>query len=450
MRRREFLKYSAGAAGLVVARSVRSLPEREPARSSKGFRLSAQGSGRATGYAETNKIVTEGERTHVAWLDSVPGGFRARVRTLDRASGEWSPVVTLGRAHDNHGGPALTTDSRGFLHTVFGPHHHPFIYRRSRRPNDASEWHDAVRFGERLTYPTLVCGPDDTLYLTCRRSFRDRPWRVELWTKRPGEGWSGPRGILRSRYPGYAHFQEALAWGQDHRTLHLLCRFHEKSDDEAYGRIQTVGYLRSRDFGETWERRDGSRVELPASADDVEVLERGGVDADRILRAGGFATDPGGRPHGIYSVREGGRGRVFVAVPGDDGAWEREDLSGYLPEEYADRDLVMPGGLTFTAEGRRVVVATLQHPQDDEKTWGHPTNEVVRLAWPAGTAAGDRGEVSFDLWSEPDAQRANWLPNIERSAGHHEVPEAPGIIHTVGPPGETNRDRLENDVIYRS
>ena len=32
--------------------------------------LSREGSGRATGYAEANKIVTVGLRTHLAWLDS--------------------------------------------------------------------------------------------------------------------------------------------------------------------------------------------------------------------------------------------------------------------------------------------------------------------------------------------------------------------------------------------
>ena len=135
------------------------------------FLLSRQGCGRATGYSESNKIVTWRRRTHVAWLDSPPEGFRVRIRSCDRGNGEWSPTVTVGHAHDNHGGPALTVDSAGYLHIVYFPHHHAMCYRRSRRPGDSSEWEEEVRFGERLTYPTLVCGPDDTLLLTARRSF---------------------------------------------------------------------------------------------------------------------------------------------------------------------------------------------------------------------------------------------------------------------------------------
>ena len=112
-------------------------------------------------------------------------------------------------------------------------------YRRSKRPDDATEWEDEIKFGERLTYPTLVCGPDGTLYLSARRSHARQPWEVELWTKPPGKEWTRRQTILRSRHPGYAHFQESLAWGPDHRTLHLCCRLHEKSDGGSYGRLQS-------------------------------------------------------------------------------------------------------------------------------------------------------------------------------------------------------------------
>ena len=80
--------------------------------------LSRSGSGRATAYAEANKIVTVGDKTHVTWLDSIKDGFRVRVRTLDRKNGQWSKTWTVGPAHDNHGGPSLTVDSRGHLHVV--------------------------------------------------------------------------------------------------------------------------------------------------------------------------------------------------------------------------------------------------------------------------------------------------------------------------------------------
>ena len=129
----------------------------------------------------------------------------------------------MGNAHDNHGGPALTCDSEGYLHIVYYTHHHPFRYRRSKLPNDASEWDDEQLIGEKLTYPTLVCGKDNSLYLTARRSDKN-PWWVELWEKPPGKAWLKVGPIMVSRHKGYAHFQESLSWGPDHKTLHLCGR----------------------------------------------------------------------------------------------------------------------------------------------------------------------------------------------------------------------------------
>lgn len=406
----------------------------------RSFLLSDHGCGRATGYAEANKIVTLGDRTHVAWLDSVAEGFRVRVRTLDSASGRWSETVTLGEAHDNHGGPALAVDSRGFLHAVYFPHHHPFRYRKSKRSNDASEWEDEIQFGERLTYPTLVCGPDDTLYLTCRRSFPSEPWQMELWTKPPGGDWELATVIARARFKGYAHFQESLAWSPDRRVLHLCCRIHEKTDKEAYGRIQTVGYMASKDCGRSWRRSDGTAIELPATADSIERLAAGGVDFGRELRVGGMAVDAEGRPQLVYSVTETGVTETLLASP-DGGRWRRRSLSRELPEPWRGWSLLVPGGVTFNRQGKMFVAAMIQHVGKGEQGWGHPTSEVVLLT------SADRGRTfSFQMVSRPDPSTSNWLPNIERATGHNVVPDRPGILYTAGPPGEKNTDILSSRV----
>jgi len=441
MNRRKFLATSiscAGALGL-ARRSLFAAADRATGR----FLLSSNGCGRATGYAETNKIVTWDDKTHVAWIDSTPKGFRIRIRTLDRPSGQWSGAVTVGEAFDNHGGPALTVDSEGFLHVVYYPHHHPFRYRKSKRPNDASEWEEERQFGERCTYPTLVCGPEKTLYLTCRRSFGREPWQVELWRKPPKGDWEGPTLVARSRYPGYSHFQESLAWCPKHRVLHLACRFHENTDKNAYGRLQTVGYMASDDCGRSWRRADGSPIATPATADSIEVLASGGVDAARGLRAGALAVDARGRPHVVYSVSEAGKSETVLATPNGDAGWRRRKLSPFLPEPWRDWQMGMSGGVTFTTGGDAVVVATIQRAASGDDTWGHASNEVVRLT------SSDGGETfSCQLVSQPDQATSHWLPNIERPTGHNTVPSPPGIIYTAGPPGGKNTDILSNGVYW--
>lgn len=406
--------------------------------------LSEEGSGRATGYAEANKIVTWEGKTHAAWLDSPEGGFQVRVATLDRETGVWSAPMTVGQAYDNHGGPALTVDSKGYLHIVYYPHHHAFRYRRSKQPNDASAWEDEQRFGKELTYPTLVCGADDTLYFTARRRHWDRPYEVELWTKKKGGKWERKGAILRSRHKGYSHFQESLAWGPDHRTLHLACRFHEKSDKEAYGRIQTLAYMVSRDSGQTWESSEGKAIEMPASVDEIEVLERGGVDFARALRSGAMAVDGQGVPHLIYSIGEGeAPGRTVIARPTGDGSWEKLAMAESMPDKWKGWTLEMAGGLSYTEAGVLVGVATVQRPKEGEVTWGHATNEVVRFE------SRDGGKTfSFETMSVVSSEVSHWLPNIERTTGWNVVVGRPGILYTAGGPGEKNTQLVRNGVRF--
>jgi putative BNR repeat neuraminidase len=406
------------------------------------FLLSREGCGRASGYAEANKIVTWGNRTHVAWLDSPIEGFRVRVRTLDRRSGDWSPAVTVGEAHDNHGGPALTVDGQGYLHIVYYPHHQAMRHRQSKRPNDTSEWSAETLVGEKLTYPTLVCAKDGTLYLTCRRSHDDQPWQVELWMKAPGEAWQSKGPILAARYPGYSHFQESLAWGLDHRTLHLCCRFHEKSDGKAYGRLQTVAYLMSSDLGNTWRRSGGEAVTLPATAESADVLARGGAEFERVLRAGAMAVDSGGKPHLSYSVDEKDRGTLFVARPEAEERWGRIDLTQFLPAEWASWKLTNPGGVTFDGRGDMVVAAMVHRPGSGSG-WGHPSSEVVQFRSTDGGAT-----FVFSVLSDVDAAEAHWLPNIERTTGHNQVGPQPGVLYTSGGPGKGNRELMENGVYF--
>ena len=175
--------------------------------------LSSEGSGRATAYLESPKIISYQGKTHVAWLDTPKEGFRIRIRTLDQKSGKWSETWRIGEAVDNHGGPALTIDGKGYLHVLFYSHHHPFRYRRSVRPNDASEWTPYEEFGLNLTYPALVCAKDGTLIMTARRSYEEQPWELEMWSKKPGEKWARNQAVLRSRHGNYAQFARFTVLG---------------------------------------------------------------------------------------------------------------------------------------------------------------------------------------------------------------------------------------------
>ncbi len=121
--RRRFLGGTAAAAAFtIVPRYVlggAGVGRKASVTGSSALRvLSERGCGRATAYPFSNKIVTIGGKTHVSWLDTEKGKFLVKIQTLDRGTGEWSAVYTVGQALDNHGEPALTCDSSCSLQIV--------------------------------------------------------------------------------------------------------------------------------------------------------------------------------------------------------------------------------------------------------------------------------------------------------------------------------------------
>jgi hypothetical protein len=333
------------------------------------------------------------------------------------------------------------------LHIVYFPHHRPFRYRRSVRPNDASAWGPEIQFGESLSYPVLLCAPDDTLILTCRRYYEaiDHLNELELWRKPAGGAWQRQGVIMRSRYLDYVHFQDSTAWGPDHRTIHLSCRIYETHPRKGGTPIETLGYLVSPDAGVTWTRLDGTPVTLPATAETVDVLLSGGDDSGRTLYAGAIAVSAAGVPHLMHSVREKGVAHSYLATPAPGGGWSRRDLHPFLPPEWRDHDLVMTGAITFSASGRATIVATLAKLGPGENDWAHPSNDVVRL-W------SDDGTRTFqcEVLQPLAGHRPHWLPNLERATGHHVIPEEPGIIYTAGEGGtKLSELQLNNQVWWK-
>lgn len=436
MNRRKFLITSASMISL-TSLGNRSYGETPLAPSR--YVLSEVGCGRATGYAEANKMVSAHGKTHVAFLDSPPEGFRVRIRTLDHATGTWSPSYTIGEAFDNHGGPALAIDSQGYLHVAYYPHHHPMRYKKSLRPHDASEWGEAEEFGEHLTYPTLVVDDADTLYVTCRlRNWID-PWRTVLYTRKRDGAWVGPHPILQAEESGYAHFMDALAWSPDKKTLHLATRLHDGNPPGAH----TVGYLRSDDQGVTWAHYDGTPVSLPATAKTIDIIAQREDRAKARLRIGGLAVAPDGRPFILYSENNTHPADAWIAYPDEHGDWTERSLREFMPEEYAGGHLFTPGGITFNEKGLLFVVLSATKPAAVAAGtgWGESYTEVI------GFASENLGETfSSTVLSTPDDQVPNWLPNMERPTGHNVVSGTPSIIYTEGGPGSENTELLANTV----
>jgi len=408
------------------------------------FLLSSTGSGRATAYIESPKVITYQGKTHVAWLDTPAEGFRVKVRTLDRATGEWSETVTVGEAIDNHGGPALTIDGEGYLHIVYFSHHHPFRYHRSVRPNDTSEWGLREQFGVDLTYPTLLCGHDGTLILSARRSHNEKPWELEIWRKPPGGAWTRGETILRSDRINYSQYAASMIWGPDHRTLYLGYRLYQQpAYDSPPVSSTAVGCMMSPDEGATWTKIDGTPLALPATESTSDVIMRSQSSEGRVLESGAIALSPEGVPFVAYSVRMEHSAEGYLATPKKGGGWHHLYLNQFLPAEHRNGALIMSGGLTFKGNGQPVMVAPLLNLKDGGEYWGHPSTKLVQF----DSEDGGKSFVS-KLVGGGEADQPQWMPSLERPTGFNEVPEVPSMIYTDGGRGSGCDDVLKNKVFY--
>ena len=414
-----------------------------------------------------NKIITHRGKTHVTWLDSTEHGFFAVVRTLDRATGTWSPTYTLGKAPDDHGRPAMTIDGQGYLHLVYGAHQNRIPYRRSLRPNDASAWSQIEYFGGRLSYPTLVCGPDNALYLTGRFGWDG----VRLYVRPPGGEWRD-RGLIIKRLAdcsSYAAFHEGLAWGPDHQTLHLSCQFFQgKSNNSLYwGTVQSINYMRTRDFGRSWERADGTPIALPATATSMDVLAAGeGFDPKPGLRnTGAIVVDSRGRPYVLYYRNSPTQpGQVFLVRSDRRGRWRSLPLQAAMDRVAPDWALVdCRAGFTITADDRLCMALTLAPIKHPEARWdGKPLDRYFhepaywqnffpkarRVVWVESVDAG-ASFAKIDVLPN-DPHTAHLQASIEMPTGFNQIPaaERPSLLYHTGVSHNPDGRLIDNDVFF--
>lgn len=395
-----------------------------------------------------NKIVTYQGKTHLAWQDSHEQHYFARVRSLNHETGTWTPSVTLSEGVDEHSRPTLAIDTRGYLHVVMGGHNSPLQYRRSLRPHDPAEWTPIEAFGKN-TYPVLLCGPGDTLYLAARHGHHAG---MELWVKPPDRAWES-RGLLvarQERFSGYTAMHNDLAWSHDRKTLHMsmgffLGRQHREGEHprDVAGTYQAVGYMRSHDFGATWEKADGTLVPLPATSDTVDLLaEAESSNPKPGLQHCGVAVDSANRPYLAFVRHTPTPCQAFLMTPHAAGGWRALPLGEVVAEQWPGWGLLgfKP---VMTDDDLLCILANLvplEHPGANWNpgTLGRPAfwlrdyRELHRIVWLESSDYGETFAPREVL--EYDPNEGQVMPSIERPNGPNRILAGtrPSFIYTLG------------------
>jgi hypothetical protein len=412
-----------------------------------------------------NKIVTCEGKTHFVWQDSFEQRYFARARTYDHASGEWTRPATLSEGVDEHSRPTLAINSKGYLSVVMGGHNSPLQYNRSLKPHDTSAWTETESFGKN-TYPVLLAGPEDTLYLTVRDGTHSG---MELWVKPEGGSWKN-QGLLvarQERFSGYTAMNNDMSWGPGQASLHMsqgffLSRRAEPGEHarDVSGLYQAIGYLRSFDSGLTWQTSDGTALSMPASSDTVDLLEQ---DESNNPKPGinhcGLAVDSQSRPYVGYLRHTPDPCRVSLKTLTKTGTWRDLPLGTAISSAW-------PGyGATqfkpvFTEDDVLCILAEIvpiEHPNANwnpgihglPSFWLRDHPELSRLVWLQSTDYGESFTARDPIADVPELGQL--LPSIERPNGRYPIPAGtrPSFLYTLGDWRYANEgETIDNDLYW--
>lgn len=400
--------------------------------------ISEIGSERAT-TGPGNNIVTHQGKTHVVWQDADrpgPMGYTNRIRTLDRATGEWSKAVALGPGIDNHARPTIAIDSKGYLHVVLSGHNSRMNYRRSVNPNDASKWTKSEPI-DNGTYPMLVCGPNDVLVCTCRPAAHSG---VNLYTKTSDEPWQKRESILHraKKYSGYAGYNGAMFWGPD-GVLHFSADVYEGVGyTEHRGTHQSIVYMKSGDLGKTWTKADGTALPekidptLPDVLAEIDVGAKGPAQLPR-LRNGGVVVDSKNRPYVYFTEAENAVGRPRLATL-EQGKWVDLPLAEAFAKQWPEGNVLgARGHLTIDADDALHVLVEFSQKLPPGKADARFERKIG-----VGLLTSRDGGNSFTAREllPIDASRHISQVGLERQTGHNELAadRLPSFIITDGEP----------------
>ena len=206
-----------------------------------------------------------------------------------------------------------------------------------------------------------------------------------MYAKPPGEDWQD-RGLIIRIDEGcfsYAAFHSGLSWSPDHKVLHLSTSTYQSKTDESvrWGQIQSANYMRSLDFGKTWQRADGTAIELPATSTTMDILARGDqlYPKPGIRNLGALVVDSTGKPFVLYlQYNTEPPGQAFLASPDDSGNWQQLPLQEAVDKHWPGYAAVdCRSGRRITEDDVICIVLGIQpreHPvaEQERALWGKP------------------------------------------------------------------------------
>jgi len=203
-----------------------------------------------------NGCFSKNDKVYIIWPENIPvsgkEGTPQYIAVYDRKTRKLSSPVYLGNngygKPDPHNIPAVSMDSKGYLHCLLGSHHDTFKYTRSLQPLTInSGWTKPIPIGVpkrkiaegSYTYASLNCDRFDNLHVSTRWAGGGYINRLVYMRKKSGSIWE-PHKILvqpfRSNYSVFYHKQSLDRRGRIFINYATFANHMLKKDAEAYNK----------------------------------------------------------------------------------------------------------------------------------------------------------------------------------------------------------------------
>ena len=374
--------------------------------------LTDQGNDKGSGYSMQTKIVTCDaggiRKTHFAYTCINSSTFKhwegmsVWVAAYNHSTKEIESHTFIGNIFDNHGTPCMAVDKQGYLYIVYGPHHHPFHYRKSRLPNNSTEWENkeilSFMYGRvdsdtsywrqdkmiekngemEWTYPVIRVDEDNIIHVAGSLG------PAVGYVRKINNKWEKPR-IIYNAEKSLCRYNVMMNISKKGIVYILAPDMEISKNDNNYYQMNTDYYLfKSNDNGENFNTM-------------------GKVFSGFVQGCGNLSVDENENIHFLAMLRNYEKRSHQYHFYYDGKKWHENLLT--VPERY-----IWDSSMTLTKDGTVLILSTANK---SDNHWRHASNEIYLFTGVQDSVHGFN--FTHEKVIAKAAERNHWLPSLEEN-----------------------------------
>jgi len=271
-----------------------------------------------------NSVVSYNNKQYVAFYDT-NGYLTLAERKLKSSKWKINKTEYKGNIKDAHCSISIMIDGEGYLHIAWNHHNSKLLYCKSKKPESLNLSEPENMIGENenyVTYPEFYKFPNGDLFFLYR------------------DGSSGSGNLVINRYQisdqKWTRVHEQLIDGEKERnaywqasiddkgTFHISWVWRESGDVSSN---HDMCYAKTNDYGETWQRSDGSQYNLPVTKLSAEYICRIPENSNLINQTSMYA-DKNGIPYiATYYTAKADSVTQFFLIYKDHNNWKTVQMT---------------------------------------------------------------------------------------------------------------------------